>query len=271
MKMMFEGMFEKYKKNCRKCGEPTWQSVLVGENDWIVPKNCKCRQERLGDSDLFEYAKEQSELEKISKRSELIRRYTCGFSEEQLNWTFEKCVKRDEAFTRCSNYTKNAQECLERGLGLYLYGAIGRGKTYLAACIANVLYPFYTVKMTSIAKIVSDSYTIKLDKLDEWFDKQKNIDFLFIDDYGTEQMNSNSYQVIFRIIDSRLLAKKPIIITSNLQRDKKNESLEISRLNDRIFSVCTPIKVDGQNIRDELSAVSDLSARLIDQHDIPEF
>ena len=72
---------------------------------------------------------------------------------------------------------------------------------------------------------------------------------LVLDDFGAERNTDFKAEQIFTVIDSRYSAKKPMIITTNLTDFKTETDIRRKRVYDRIFEVCTPIKIDGESKR----------------------
>jgi DNA replication protein DnaC len=56
-----------------------------------------------------------------------------------INWTFENDNRKTQAMQKARIYANHWQEAKEKGAGLLLWGGVGSGKTYMAACIANKL------------------------------------------------------------------------------------------------------------------------------------
>ena len=56
---------------------------------------------------------------------------------------------------------------------------------------------------------------------------------------------------MFNIVDGRYRTGKPLIVTTNLtlQELKHPPDLAHARIYDRLLEMCTPIRINGQNIR----------------------
>ena len=105
---------------------------------------------------------------------------------------------------------------------LLFYGATGLGKTFMCNCIAKelldrgrtVLY----VTAPGIFKIVEE-YRFNRDDMDEReyiIDAVTEVDLLILDDLGAEFDTIVTSAALFDIINSRLLGKKPTVISTNL-------------------------------------------------------
>ena len=122
------------------------------------------------------------------------------------------------------NYTFNFGEDSEEESGNLLFlGTPGLGKTFMCSCIAKeILNKGYTViYQTSFNLLeVIERYKFKTETYsatdEENYRNLFTCDLLIIDDLGTEMPNSFTNSELFNIINSRLNAKKKIIISTNL-------------------------------------------------------
>ncbi len=105
---------------------------------------------------------------------------------------------------------------------LFFSGEPGRGKTYMANCIANeLLSKGYSVIYQTSYKLFQFLEDYKFGKLDrdEFEQNSKAIydcDMLIIDDLGTEYITAYTCSVFFDVINSRLLNNKKTLISTNL-------------------------------------------------------
>ena len=114
---------------CAVCKKQTQTIIKVFEQQRLVRCICDCR-------------KREIELqEKRKKFEEAERQRSICFSETNMaKWTFQNDDGKNEKLTEAmKNYVKNFTEFKKDGKGLLLYGTVGTGKTYLAACVANSL------------------------------------------------------------------------------------------------------------------------------------
>lgn len=75
-------------------------------------------------------------------------------------------------------------------------------------------------------------------------------DLLIIDDLGTEVSNTFTNAEIFNIVNSRILAGKKTIISTNLT-PKEISEIYTDRVFSRISDKFTPLKFYGQDLRFE--------------------
>jgi DNA replication protein DnaC len=233
---------------CAKCGErkQTWFEVkgLIARNK--VPCMCRCERERM---EAEEAARQQEE------QYRLIQQYrNRGLTDEQYKeCTFAVDDGMDEkASAFCKKYVENWAWVQENNAGIMLWGDVGGGKTFLAACIANALIDKgIPATMTTIPKLVS--------AMTKDFGKDRenvlymvaNAPLLVLDDVGTERNTEYSNEQVYEIVNTRYKAKKPLIITTNLMMTemKGTEDVTRKRIYDRLIEMCTPCKVTSTGRR----------------------
>lgn len=217
---------------------------------------CECQSKKYEQQkELEQRAERLRQLEKLKVASLLGERYK--------NVTFDKTDMDNDDFAkvadRARKYCAVAGKVLAQGVGIYLYGAKGTGKTHLTACIANELMSnYYSVLYTNfseISKSIRATYGNRGESEQAFIDKLAAIDFLFIDDFGTESVARDGddlwlQEKIFEVVNKRYNANKPIIFTSNysLAEMVKNRGLADKTV-DRISEMCEVIKLDGKSYR----------------------
>ena len=82
-------------------------------------------------------------------------------------------------------------------------------------------------------------------------EKLEACDLLILDDLGTEMPGQFTVAALYGLLNARLMARKPMIITTNLtmQELENPDSREKMRIYDRVLECCTPVRVDGAHIR----------------------
>ena len=208
---------------------------------------CKCAAERL--------AQEEAELKQRQRMQEIEKLRRDGFPDRDMrNWTFENDDGNNPRIMSIANkYVDNFAQMKEDGKGLLLFGSVGTGKTYAAACIANALInkgrPCLVTNFARLVNTLSGMYEGKQDYIDELI----NFDLVVIDDLGSERDTPYMYEIIQNIVDSRYRAKLPTIVTTNLTSEELKHPAEMKqqRIYSRLFEMCLPVEVEGKDRRKE--------------------
>ena len=198
-------------------------------------------------------AKELEAEKELMRQVENNRKRKKCFAETNMaDWTFQNDDRKNEKLSDAMlNYSNKFPEFMQMGKGLLLFGTVGTGKTYYAACIANSLIDKgYTVLMTNFARLTNTIQGMYEGK-QEYIDSLNDFDLLIIDDLGAERKSEFMQEMVFNIIDSRYRSGLPFIITTNLTADeiKKPQEVAFKRIYDRILERCIPIEVSGASRR----------------------
>lgn len=201
------------------------------------------------------HMKAYKEAEERKRQDALDRRRRICFAETNMaDWSFENDDKKNEKLSNAMlRYVEKFRDFKRDGKGLLLYGPVGTGKTYYAACIANKLIDEgYRAYMTNFARLTNKLQGMFEGK-QEFIDSLNDYDLLVIDDLGIERKSESGYmqEIVFNIVDSRYRAGLPMIITTNLLPDeiKNTPDVRYQRIYDRIMERCFPIAVSGASRR----------------------
>lgn len=206
---------------------------------------CKCEVEKR--------EREEAEI----KRRELARKVSeyrrMGFPESMMQeWTFDNSDgTNDKIMGAARRYALNFDDFRKQGKGLLLFGTVGTGKTYAAACIANALIDRgIPVLMTNFARIANTVGGMWEGK-QEYYDSLNKFPLLILDDLAAERKTEYMSEIVFNVIDARYRAGLPLIITTNLTAEELKHPSDISyqRTFSRLLEMCLPVEVKGKDKR----------------------
>lgn len=105
--------------------------------------------------------------------------------------------------------------------GAVFYGPPGTGKSYAAACIASgVLHRRFKPRFWDVPDLMAEIKSTFNDggQESEWsiISDARNADLLVLDDIGSEKASEFVNQELFLIINGRLIAGRPTIVTTNV-------------------------------------------------------
>ena len=137
---------------------------------------------------------------------------------------------------------------------LIFYGNPGLGKTFLSSAIANALIEqgisVLYQSAGQIFDVLGDARFGRGDSEANQFLKTQLLkaDLLIIDDLGTEFINGMTEADLFYVVNSRILAEKSTIISTNMQLQELSRQYS-DRLLSRILGHFTPLHFYGKDIR----------------------
>ena len=147
---------------------------------------------------------------------------------------------------QCRNYA--AQFGPQSG-SLLFSGDPGLGKTYLSACIARaVIARGASVVYETAVTVFSDFENEKFGRPGGGTEKYLACDLLIIDDLGTEMTTQMSISALYTILNSRLMAGRPTIISTNLTMEEM-ERRYTPQIISRLRGACTCLRFYGEDIR----------------------
>lgn len=224
-------------------------SDFTGGREMIVPCICKCKVEENKRKE--EEEKKRQEMQRLErlKASSLMdaKLKTAKLENYQVNEDNRK------AYNLACNYVKKFDEMYKDHQGLLLWGPVGTGKSYTAACIANeLLDQMVPVVMTSFVKILQNIQS-NHDEEERIMAGLNAAKLLIIDDLRAERSTDYGFEKVFNIIDNRYLSEKPLIITTNMTLKEMQEEGDIryKRIYDRIFAMCFPARLAGRSWREK--------------------
>lgn len=225
---------------CGKCNTPTECRTEFHGEEIIFPIWCECA--KRADE---ERERQSAEVQRSIRAAELRRL-------SMMNGTLSECMfanadkdgENSRSMTICERYAEKFPQMLADNRGLLLFGSVGTGKTFAAACIANVLLEKnYSVVMVSLITLI--------DSADDIIRRMDDIDLLILDDLGAERSTDYGFERIYAVADARYRSGKPVIYTSNLPLEtfKHSEDIRCARIYDRVLERCYPVEFRGVSRR----------------------
>ena len=200
----------------------------------------------------------------VKERNRLLKKI-CFPDADMSHWNFANDDGANEKVSSIMrNYAENFDEMFENGKGLLLFGKVGRGKSFHAACVGNYLIERgIPALMTNFSRIERESNR-DFSKRQEYFDALNNFPLLILDDLGTERDTTYMNEVVYTVIDSRAKAGLPTIVTTNLTAEelKSPANLTNQRIFSRLLEMCIPVEVAGDDrrrdkLREDFGALKD--------------
>lgn len=157
--------------------------------------------------------------------------------------------KASKIFEQCRLY---AQSFNAHSPNLMFMGGTGLGKTHLSLAIANVaISKGYSVTYGTSQNILSDLQNENFGRTDNIYYNEYDVlhtDLLILDDLGTEYRNQYSVACLYNIINTRILQKRPTIISTNVDFDQLNNDYD-QRITSRIAGEYSILALEGNDIR----------------------
>lgn len=232
---------------CGKCHTKKQVRVNIFGRERTPFCLCRCETEKRNREE------EERKRADFERRVKELRR--AGFPESDMHdWTFANDDRKNEKVTKIMQaYFDNFSTMKKDGKGLLLYGDVGTGKTFAAACVANALIDKgYPVLMTNFARICNTVQGLFEGK-QEYYDSFNNFPLLIIDDLKAERKTEYMQEIVYTVIDGRYRAGLPVIITTNLTSDELKHPADLTnqRIFSRLLEMTIPIEVTGTDRRRE--------------------
>ena len=140
--------------------------------------------------------------------------------------------------------------------GILMSGKTGLGKTHLSLAIAQaVIDQGHTVVYATASELVrklSDQFFGKDSDTEDILALLGEVDLLIFDDLGAEFESNFSVSAVYDLLNTRLAAGKPLIVSTNLSPAELQKRYG-ERIVSRLFSQLVPLNFVGQDVRSILS------------------
>lgn len=229
---------------CRNCHTPVQCRVKLWGRDKIVPCLCRCQQEAMAEK------KRQDEL--VERQRKIRQLKATGIQEKHLlEWNFA-VAEDNKDIQMAKRYVEQWKKVKAENLGLLLWGDVGTGKSFVAACIANALLEQgIPVLMTNFSKILNQMGAMYSEERYRYIASFSNYSLLILDDLGIERSTEYALEQVYAVIDERYKSGLPVIITTNLTiaEIRNPQDVAYARIYSRILEMCTPVRISGEDRR----------------------
>lgn len=239
-------------ETCPVCGEPTLvrMSMPFLGKDMDIKSDCRCERERKEREEAEEKRRERAE------RAE-HERSACFPFDSLCHMDFSHDDGANAPISRlCRNYVGKIGEAIKQNAGILFYGAVGSGKTFYAACLANAAIDAgYSVAFTSLATVSAQMNADYGKHRDSVVSGLCRKDIVVIDDLGIERGTDTARENIYQAVNALCLSGTLIIATTNMSikamQDETDPTLQ--RIYSRIFGSCQPVEVKASDRRREIT------------------
>ncbi len=220
---------------------------LCGDKGFVDGHMCIClKQMHIEECYSQSNIKQQLLKENFETFNELIFSDTAG--EEDKTQRINVLIARD----KCLSFAQNFDTC---GYNLLLSGAVGTGKTFLSHCISKYLIDrgktvvYYTAyelveKMTDVTLGRSDKNLAEI----IW-----DCDLIILDDLGCERQTDYAQNLLFHLLNERLIRNKRMVISTNFTAKELKETYN-ERIFSRILGSFNGIRFYGDDVRLKIKA-----------------
>ena len=174
----------------------------------------------------------------------------CTFENFRLDY-YDASVR--DHMTQVLDYCKAWAADFDRtSNSILMYGQTGLGKTHLSLAVANVVLQkgnnvIYTSAGNLFSKLEKESFG-RLSADEAPMDTAISCDLLILDDLGSEFTKPFVVSAFYNIVNSRLLAGLPTIISTNLMYDEIADRYD-PRVYSRIIGNYQMLEFTGRDIR----------------------
>ncbi len=178
-----------------------------GGSGYVGSTMCECLRELCRQE-------QKKELTFLNVGRESFDQFKLEYYPENARLIMEKTLRA------CKKY---AQTFSERSSNLLFSGDTGLGKTFLSACIARTVADSgYSVVYETASHLFAKLERAKFSGDEEArreTEKYMACDLLIVDDLGTEMPGQFTTSALYGLVNDRILAGKPMIISTNLNSD----------------------------------------------------
>lgn len=215
-----------------------------GGNGYIGSAMCECLRELCSQE-------QKKELTLLSGGRENFSQFKLEYYPETVDSRYGASPRMimERNFRTCKNYALNFSK--DSG-NLLFVGGTGLGKTFLSACIARTVADRgYSVAYETASRLFAKLEQARFNPSDESrreADKLMACDLLIIDDLGTELPGQFITAALYSLVNDRILAGKPMVISTNLNVDEASRRYS-PQIASRLHGNFTRLTFVGEDIR----------------------
>lgn len=183
---------------------------------------------------------------------------SCGILLKYHETTLEDFTNDEEVLKQIKSYLSKVEEFKKDGVGIYLWGANGVGKTLcMTSVFKELIKKRYRVRIVSFSDLITSFANGWYDKVEQnAMTDLKRVDFLGIEEIGKEFKSREgelARTVLDNILRYRVQMNKPTWVTSNMKPSvlKATYSEDIASM---LKECCLPIQVTGIDFREKIMA-----------------
>lgn len=224
-------------------GEFDYECAKCGDKGYVGGKICDC-------------IKELAKSLTVNEMSKNLPIESCTFENFSLDYysseSSEKGVSPKKRMTKllklCREYVIKFDP--EKSESLLFMGSSGLGKTHLSlAIVSELIDKGYNVIYGSAYNLFSAMESEHFNnRSDETYNSAVSCDLLVIDDLGSEFVSPYIQTLLYNIINTRLLASRPTVISTNLGM-AEIENRYTPRVSSRLVGCYNANKFLGNDIR----------------------
>ena len=218
--------------------------TVCGGTGYVGSNMCECLQELCRQE-------QKKEITVLSGGNEGFGKFRLDYYSSNYDPRFGTSPRdvMEMVLSKCRSY---AATFSQSSGNLLFVGGTGLGKTFLAACIARtVAERGYSVCYETASQLFSKLERAKFSSDEEVrkeTEKYTQADLLIIDDLGTELSGQFVTAALYSLLNQRLLAGMPMIITTNLNVDEAGHRYT-PQIASRLYGSFTRYTFVGDDIR----------------------
>lgn len=231
LKIDYIALRDKIVDKCSKCSGRGRKLVAL-DSDTLELQDCSC----------------------LTKVREIVPLYVAGIPRKYHHLKLDDFFdKKNRAYVRILKLSERLDELCDTGIGVYLNGGNGVGKTYLAACLLKLAIKKYGLKgvfipMSLLVKLSMES--LYDDGVRDWLDDLIQMDLIVLDEIEKVHISSKGreFAIINTIVSNLYNHEVSLIVTANCS--KKGLSNRFGRaVADRFDEMLIEVPFTNQSFR----------------------